>query len=553
MPLRVAMHVRAGAVKLVFAAGVAFTFLLAGATPARSTSQTLRVTTRLVVVNVVAHNKRGEPVTGLTRADFTVLDDGKPQQISVFSVQSHETVQKSVVPLPPNVFSNRVARDGSVPVNAVVILLDGKDTSFADSVFARNAVIKFIRRMPPGENIALYITGRWGLTVIQDFNSDPSPLLRAIRSYRGYAAEDSTASGTAVNLGTPPANDKDPAARILADMKETRPTDLAGGFRAIDTYKIIEAVAGHLSGLPGRKSLVWVTDNVPFPMSVSLLNLSDSSNIDELWLAKREAIQALNQADVAVYPVDAHGLVVGPLNKGLYRPGLPPPLWGGEIWTLAMDYWAKQTGGRAYYYTNGLSQAIRRAVDDSKVTYTLGYYPKGVVWNGKYRHIKIRLDRKGVQLRYRRGYIANAEITGAYGDPVSLLKAVAGSSFDSTGLGLTVRLTPIGKPPSSDLKAAVYVDGRGLAFQPEHGRYDVSFMVWAGQYSKQGALLEAKTSNASFKLTEANYHSALSGGLGLTIRETLMPQAWQLGVAVLDTASGTTGSVRIPLHQAGLR
>ena len=96
----------------------------------RTTSQTLHVTTRLVVVNVVAHNKKGELVEGLTQRDFTILDNGKPQQIRVFSVKRSETKRVPSKPLPPNVFSNRVARGGDVPVNVAVILLDGLDTSF---------------------------------------------------------------------------------------------------------------------------------------------------------------------------------------------------------------------------------------------------------------------------------------------------------------------------------------------------------------------------------------------------------------------------------------
>lgn len=511
----------------------------------RTTSQTLHVTTRLVVVNVVAHNKKGELVEGLTQRDFTILDNGKPQQIRVFSVKRSETKRVPSKPLPPNVFSNRVARGGDVPVNVAVILLDGLDTSFGDSVFARNEVIRFLRQMPPGERIALYVLGLKGLSVIQDFTSDPSPLMEAIRGFHTSPGEGSGTFGAGAHLGAPPMSESEALDRIEADMHD-RPIPTENDYRMMSSLGAVAAIAGRLSGLPGRKSLIWVTDSVPYP-GEQVLRRHDVSLYRGMEQALRKAILALNQADVAVYPVDAHGLFVGPVKIGsVHGPDLAP-LWLGGDWILDMDYWAKHTGGRAFYFTNGLSQAVRKALDDSKVSYTLGYYPSGVAWNGEYHRIKVLVDRKGVKVRYRRGYYATATTTNAHARPARTLETAADSPLDSTGLGVTVRLTPTGNPTSRRLKVAIYVDGRGLTFQPENSRHEVSFMVWAGQYTQQGRLLEKKARKLSFKLNGANYHAALTGGLGLVIQEAVEPGARQLRVAVLDTASGKTGSVRIPL------
>ena len=539
MLVRVGMHERAGAAKLVLAAGVVCILLCGGAVPACGASQTLRVTTRLVVVNVVAHNKKHEPVKGLTRGDFTILDNGKLQQVSVFSVERGQAVHAPSKRLPPNVFSNRVARDGNVPVNAAVILLDGLDTGFADSAFARYELIKFIRQMPLGERVALYLLGPGGLSVIQDFTSDPSPLLEAIRRFHGYPAAESAAPHKGATPGMPPVSDRDALNRIVADMNDHPTPGETDGSSMMSGLEAVSGIAKRLSGLPGRKSLIWVTDRVPYPGPQSL-NLDDvrqvlgySGNIAEGERQLRKAVRALNQSDVAVYPVDAHGLTP----------------YSGEFWILDMDYWAHQTGGRAFYFTNGLSQAIGKALDDSKVTYTLGYYPSGVAWNGEYRHIKVLVDRKQAQLRYRRGYYATAAAVNTYSDPVELLETAAASPLDSTGLGITVRLDPIGNPPLRQFKAMVYVDGHRLTFQPENGHYNASFMVWAGQYSKQGGLLEEKTKKLSFKLNETHYRAALAGGLGLALRETADPGASDLRVAVLDLDSLATGSVRINLRQ----
>lgn len=521
--------------------------------PKQTTPQKLHVTTHLVVVNVVVHSRKGEPVEGLTQRDFTILDDRKPQPIKVFSVESRQIAPKVALPLPANVFSNRVARQGDVPVNIAVILLDGAHMSFGDSVFARDEVVKLVRQIPPGERIALYVLGQSGLSVIQDFTSDPSPLMEALRGFHGYVGDGSAALGPRASLGTPTVNSRDAAAHILADMND-RPKPGQIEFRGRTTSDLGAAriIADRLSGLPGRKSLIWVTDHLFYPGPEFFSNpsavLGYEGNIARQAQLLRRVIRTLNQADVAVYPVDAHGLVVGPIKTGSVHSADLAPLWPGEVWTLDMDYWAKHTGGRAFYYTNGLHQAIGKALNDSKVTYTLGYYPSDVAWNGKYHHIKVLVDRKDVQIRYRCGYYAGTFTADQHTSPATLLEAAAGGPLESAGLGVTVRLIPIGNPTLHKFKTAVYVDGRGLTYQPEKGRYDVSFMVWVGQYTKQGRLLEKKAKKLSFKLSEANYHSALAGGLGVTLREAVKPQAWRLGVAVLDTASGTTGSVRIPLH-----
>lgn len=523
-----------------------------GAATARTPPQTLRVTTRLVVVNVVAHNKKGEPVEGLTQRDFTLLDNGKPQQISVFSVARSKAKHASANPLPPNAFSNRVAREGVVPVNVVVILLNGWGGHSGTSIFVRNEIIKFFQQNPPSGRMALYaVGGPTGLRVIQDFTGDPSSLLKAIRDFRAYPGEEPSAKGSSADVSVPPLSGRRNAGTRLETATKDRSASLEAIYRDRTVYEVIKDIAQHLSGLPGRKSLIWVTDSVPSVGPGTFSNLQGvlgyEGNLSEQARKFRDAIRALNQADVAVYPVDAHGLVVGPAKIGaVHGPDLTP-LWGGETWTIAMDDWAKQTGGRAFYYTNGLHQAIGKALDDSKFTYTLGYYPNDVAWNGEYRNIKVLVDRKDVQLRYRRGYFATSESVDTQTSPVMLLQIAAARPLDSSGLGVTVDISPAGSSTSRNFKAAVYVDGHGLTFRPDKGRYDVSFVVWAGQYTKQGALLEENSKKVSFKLNNANYHFALAGGLGLNLLEKANPGASELRIGVLDNVSGTIGTVRIPL------
>jgi len=97
---------------------------------------TIRVTTRLVQVNVVVHDKKGEPVSDLKKEDFTILDKGKEQKIAVFTVDSINAPPKAWPALPPNIFSNRV-QTADTPTSITVILFDGLNTRFQDQAYAR--------------------------------------------------------------------------------------------------------------------------------------------------------------------------------------------------------------------------------------------------------------------------------------------------------------------------------------------------------------------------------------------------------------------------------
>lgn len=158
-------------------------FSAAALAQAKPTPGSVKVTTRLVVINVVVHNKDGQPVNDLRQRDFTIVDNGKPQQVSIFSLDHYRTPHSPPESRDSSIFSNLVATEGHKPTTAVVILLDGVETGFADSVFARTQIIKFLRQIPAGVHVGLYVLGK-RLSVIQDFTGNASPLLEALRSDR---------------------------------------------------------------------------------------------------------------------------------------------------------------------------------------------------------------------------------------------------------------------------------------------------------------------------------------------------------------------------------
>jgi len=348
---------------------------------------TIRATTRLVEINVVAHDKKGAPVTGLTQEDFTILDGGKEEKIATFSVESRRAPKGSSEPLPLNVFSNRVAKEGVTPTSVVVILLDAAGTTFGDLAYARQQVIKFLSHLQPQDRIALYVLGR-ELQVVQDFTSDPAPLIEAIRAngVRVSATSDGNTSSEALS--------KSPALTGRAALAAARldaglwamsiSRDTARQWLRMTVLDGLQAIARHLSGLPGRKSILWVTGSVPFPQNPYVSFGPHSATDYPLGDKVRETIRLLNQADVALYPVDARGLFIDPRfraeNREMDAGG--SGLQSMNLQIQGMIYHAAETGGRAFYNSNDLKTALRNALDDSDLTYTLAYYPTHDQWDG---------------------------------------------------------------------------------------------------------------------------------------------------------------------------
>jgi VWFA-related protein len=515
----------------------------------------LRSTTRFVVVNVIVKDKQGAPVKGLTRGDFTVLDGGQKQEISSFSVESGRPPQGSLEPLPPNTFSNHVRREGGVPTSVAVILFDQLNTQFEDLGWARRQLIKFLSQLQPQDRVALYVLGH-ELRVVQDFTSDPGPLLEALRHLAGAPGAPPAAGG----LNQPPASDITGLSGPAADAATLLESGLADWTREgqqlardLGTAAAIEAIANHLSGMPGRKSLIWVTGRVPsYSFSGKGLPHADP----RLTEAYERMVQALNDADVAIYPVDARGLFADPNFKAenADRPRVESGETGRALAQMNLEisgmiYYAQQTGGRAFYNTNDLKGSLRSALDDSDLTYTLGYYPSGVAWDGRYRPIKVLVDRRGVQVRHRQGYLATAAAPPENTDRRALLQQAAASPLDSNALGLTATLTPFDNSGGNKFQLTVKIDPSGVTFRPANGADNVLMDVFAGQYSRPGDSMGGVIQTISLGRIDKRYEEVKREGLSLTFPVSVEFGAEEFRVVARDAPSGAIGSVRIPLRK----
>lgn len=515
---------------------------------AQQEAPTVRVTTRLVVVNVVVQDKKGAPVEGLSREDFTVLDEGQPQSISLFSVETARR-QLTTEPLPPNTFTNRPADSGNLQ-SVTAILLDFLNTRWQDRVYAKEQVVKFLQQLQPDDRVALYSLGT-GLRVLHNFTTDSASLVRALKRQKDTDT-------THVEASIPEEADTGDA-EIDAILNELfqQMADFYVQDRARRTADALVDISNHLSSFPGRKNLVWVSSSFPISIGMDEMVLGSTRNRQMLTPDIERAVRALNDANLAVYPVDARGLVVG-LPDISQRPparsrGRPSALIDNRALNLShdtMNLLAERTGGRAFYNNNDIKGAIRRAIDDAQVTYTLGYYPAHNKWNGDFRRIRVSLTRKGARLRHRTGYFTLLPRPPAEADPETRrldLVREAQNPLPSSSVGLTVHIKPLRSAGTLAVRLDVRLDLSQLTLAEQNGRHTGTLDWLFGQFHSEGEKLRTAMQTTALSLSQANLQEAAHSGVQISKLIELAPSAEQLVVVVRDVPSGNLGSVFIPL------
>jgi len=507
---------------------------------------TIRVTTRLVQVNVVVHDKKGSPVSDLKKEDFTILDKGKEQKVAVFTVDSVDAPPKAWPALPPNIFSNRF-QGAETPTSITVILFDGLNTRFQDQAYARKQIVKFLSEIQPHDRVALYLLGG-DLRILHDFTNNSDHLAKALSKYRGRISGELDAADPAPREPT----GDDVLDQFLSNSDQAI-SDFYSVNKAQSTLDAMEAIAHHLASLPGRKNLVWVSGGFPFTLGLEPDDFSMSNPSREHRSFSEETARvarAMNDANIAIYPVDARGLIAIPsMTASMPSPGLRR----GTLKSLTppnqdtMQILADRTGGRAFFNTNDLTSAVRNAVNDAKVTYTLGFYPDGDEWDGKFHEIKVKVARSGVDVRYRKGFVAfTAHTPSAQAIKAEIQNAIR-TPLESTGIGVNARTDPVDKPQPGSLQIITQIDQANIVLQPQNDRWIGALeLVWV-QVASDGKVLNIETQALSMNLKKDRYDEIQKRGLILTKVIQPIENASHLRIIVVDHATGNVGSLQIPI------
>lgn len=508
----------------------------------------IRVSTRLVQLEVIVRDKNG-PVADLTKDDFVVLDRGKPQGISLFSVESGRSENHLVQPLPQNTFSD-LPQDGvGAPRSLTIVLLDNLNTLSGSAPLpyettpfwledhalanAKQRLIEFLKQADPRDRIAIY-----GLTqslhVLCDFTCDREQLLSVVSKYdvTSHTQRDTAEPG---NFHLP--NTPDVVSEHL-DEEAQELAALNNQARAQTTMAALSAIAAHIADIPGRKNLLWLTANLPF--------------------SGRLMARILSRANIAAYPVDARGLlprapqgnlggVVDADAFALGTLGGPPAMSPEPIGIGAMHDMADDTGGRAFVNTNDLTGAIRQAIDDSAVTYTLGFYIRNESIDGKFHEIKLEVKRKGVILHYPKGYFAFQDLSVTKEENHSNMLAAVHSPIESSAIPVQVRIERVEKPLPHCLSISGSIDIHKVQILQNAGVRKVALDVVTVEQDQSGKVVAQSGSTINVDFSDKRYTDYVKSGVPFHQYVQPKADATTLRILVEDPSNAEVGSLIIPL------
>lgn len=464
----------------------------------------------LVVLDVVATDEQGNPVRGLKASDFTVLENGRPQPVSIFQPHDYDAngdagAQPIMPHLGPGVFTNYTPEPTNGAMN--ILLFDVLDTRMSDWEFARAQAEKYLEESPLDGRMAVFaLTAR--LRELQSFTSNRSRLTAALDSQAlNDLWKDQYSTAGPWVLGNHEGSSGTQSGPGSRDYRQMMYLD-----RQSSSIAMVNELAAYLNGLPGRKNLLWIADD--FPSYIDALAGDTLMPMDSLLEPEvRQLEEVMRQSQIAIYPIDAHGLEVGPIGKGQTRFFLE---LGRRQAT--MNELAEGTGGHAFYNSNGIRQAIQQAVKDGSSYYTIAYAPGDHRWNGQYRNIRVKVDRSGLSLAYRHGYHAVApnspgsgllesnasavQPDAAKGGATSMDAAMAWGSPGPTQILFVVRVSPladgettlapdnvsVGKVKGGYRRYVIdyYLDQRQIACTPAPGGCSRKFNTRACVYDAMG-------------------------------------------------------------------
>jgi len=376
----------------------------AGQTPTFTTNS------NLVIVDVTIKDKSGKPIEGLKPEDFTVLEDNKAQKISVFEYQ-RITMESEPPPtltlddqlkLPEDpkttITSSTPGRIQFHDKRLLVFFFDFSSMGIPEQLRAQDASFDYLKKHITKDDMVavLFFSGTGNPLVLSDFTSDRDVLDTVIKGLP--IGEDADLAGLA-DTGDP--NGQDTGAAFVADETEFNI------FNTDQKLAAIEKAAKMLSSFPEKKALVY------FSSGVSKTGVENQAQLEA-------SINAAVKANLAIYPIDARGLMADPpggdASKAASR---GTGIFNGSAYNSqrasindsqeTLYTLAEETGGKAFLDSNDITAGITQAQEGMGSYYLLGYYSSNNAKDGKYRRITVKLNNKiaGAKLEHRPGYYAD--------------------------------------------------------------------------------------------------------------------------------------------------
>ena len=533
-------------------------------------SVTFKTDVNFVEIHAIVTDKQGNLVRDLSKDDFEVFEDGKPQTPSVFSlvdlpIERPLTPSFATQPVEPDVRSTVRSFDGRL----YVVVLDDLHTSTPRSQLVRDAAKRFIQQYVGVNDLAavVYTSGREDAA--QELTGSRRLLLAAVDKFLGQKLPSATAEKLAVHLRDSDRTRTESSDGSTSQSQSARdpindPYDAERGFNARRALELVKNVAGWMSDIHGRrKAVLFFSEGIDYDIYDVFNNKSATSVMQDA----RDAIAAAQRANVGIYAVDPRGLtqladetiaIASLSDNPQFREGTPTAFQRELL--LAQESLmalADETGGMAVVRTNDIPGALARIASENSTYYLLGYQTDASRSPGRFRKLEVRVKRPGLQVRARRGYIPP--------DLKALAKKRDADAKAGTSPALRAALNnplPIGDVPlrvfgasfkgtakNSSVVLAIEIGGGGLRFEERDGRFNEKVEVSVVAVDYQGNVRGSDRQTLDLQLRPETHQIVTgNGGVRLLSRLDLPPSRYQIRVGVHESVGGAVGTLLYDLE-----
>ena len=472
---------------------------------------TIRITSRLVVLDMVVLDAKGAVVKDLKRDDFHVEEAGQPQTILNFEEAGAHT------PGPEMTIDSTADLDRLAPRAPVdIVLLDEFNTRFEDMAFARYSLKKYLEKQPaklitPTMLIAVSLQK---FAVLHDYTQNKEEIISALDHHFAVSPWQVPVGGW------------------VSERYNTA---------FITLRSVAEAVMGH----PGHKNMIWIGRG--FPPSRRAQGGWSIDTENRIFSSVQDCVNILRDARVTLYTIDPAGVMVDP---GVYGGDPMVDPFGGNY---EFNKLAAATGGRTLYGRNDVDMEIQTAIQDGANFYTLTYRPANSLQDPqKFRKIKVTVDRPGLKVVTREGYYL--QFGPRRVDPVNPSKQLISDllSADTSNMVYdAVSITPTQSATDPD-SFTVHVDGHSLAWMPatETEPRRTELILMTSTFDKKGK--ELKRDAKVIKINapaSAPPNGRYLHDLNIPCKLDHNPKAVRVRFSVRVSATGRIGTAELPLGQ----
>jgi VWFA-related protein len=511
---------------------------------------TFRVEVNYVEVDAVVTDAQGRVVTDLTQADFDVLEDGRPQKVSAFSLVNLP-IERAVrplflgAPIEADVQANTVV-EGRI----YIIVLDDLHTSFTNTSRVRKFLRDFLEQNFGTNDLAavVYTSGRG--VAGQEFTNNRRLLLEAVDRFAGRRLRSEALElNDSLNSGM-----RDPSDE--RSLKLLDPLEMERAYNARSTLTAIRDLAAFLEPVRGRrKSMLLISEGISYNIYDPFNNTSAGLILEQAG----DAVAAATRANVAVYAVDPRGL--SGLEESIEASGTPSDVTPSQFSVTgslldslrlsqqSLQVLANETGGFAAINRNDFAGAFERVVRENSAYYMLGYYPTNERRDGRFRRIEVRVKRPGLQVRSRRGYVAprgrapNPRVAAAANPLDAAIGTAMNSPIPTTGIPLSVSAAAYkGAAPNASVALAIEMRADAFRFAEKNGMLTDRVHVAFSSVDAKGTIRPGPKHVLTMEMSAATAQAARERGFRVVSEASLPPGRYQLRIAAAEEGASRSGS-----------